>query len=69
LYSLSPLAGGEGIFEIASSINSDAIADKAFKELPEVVKHLKATGRGWQTRIDESLKKLIAPRKRPASKV
>jgi uncharacterized protein (DUF4415 family) len=30
---------------------------------PEVVRHFKATGRGWQTRIDDSLKKLIAPRK------
>ena len=36
---------------------------------PEVVVHFKATGRGWQTRIDETLKKLIAPVKRPASKV
>ena len=36
---------------------------------PEVVRHFKATGRGWQTRIDETLKKLIAPGKRPASKM
>jgi uncharacterized protein (DUF4415 family) len=35
---------------------------------PEVVKHFKATGPGWQTRIDESLKKLIAPHKRTVSK-
>ena len=36
---------------------------------PEVVTHFKATGRGWQTRIDETLKKLIAPAKRRESKV
>ena len=27
---------------------------------PEVVKHFRAKGRGWQTRIDEALKKLLA---------
>ena len=26
---------------------------------PEVVKHFRAKGRGWQTRIDEALKKLL----------
>lgn len=26
---------------------------------PEVVKHFRARGRGWQTRIDEALKKLV----------
>ena len=26
---------------------------------PEVLKHFRATGRGWQTRIDEALKKLV----------
>ena len=36
---------------------------------PELVTHFKATGRGWQTRIDETLKKLITPEKRRASKV
>ena len=36
---------------------------------PEVVTHFKAGGRGWQTRIDETLKKLIAPGRRPASKI
>lgn len=35
---------------------------------PDVVRHFKASGRGWQTRIDEALKKLIAPGGRPASK-
>ena len=35
---------------------------------PDVVRHFKASGRGWQTRIDETLKKLIAPRRRPPSK-
>lgn len=30
---------------------------------PEVVKHFRAKGRGWQTRIDEALRKLVAPRK------
>ena len=27
---------------------------------PEVVKHFRAKGPGWQTRIDEALKKLLA---------
>lgn len=27
---------------------------------PEVVRHFRATGRGWQTRIDEQLKKLVS---------
>ena len=36
---------------------------------PEVVRHFKAGGRGWQTRIDDTLKKLIVPGKRPVSKV
>jgi len=36
---------------------------------PEVVRHFKATGRGWQTRIDDALKKVVAPRRRPASKI
>jgi uncharacterized protein (DUF4415 family) len=36
---------------------------------PEVVTHFKAGGRGWQTRIDETLKKLIVPGRRPASKI
>lgn len=27
---------------------------------PEVVKHFRAKGRGWQTRIDEALKKIVA---------
>lgn len=36
---------------------------------PEVVRHFKAGGRGWQTRIDETLKKVIAPGRRPASKI
>lgn len=31
---------------------------------PEVVAHFKATGRGWQTRIDETLKKAIEPKRR-----
>lgn len=26
---------------------------------PEVVKHFRARGRGWQTRIDEALKKIV----------
>jgi uncharacterized protein (DUF4415 family) len=26
---------------------------------PEVVKHFKAKGRGWQSRIDEALRKLV----------
>ena len=36
---------------------------------PEVVTHFKAGGRGWQTRIDDTLKKLLAAGKRPTSKV
>jgi uncharacterized protein (DUF4415 family) len=31
---------------------------------PEVVDHYKAQGPGWQTRIDEALKKSIAPKRR-----
>lgn len=31
---------------------------------PEVVAHFKATGKGWQTRIDETLKKAIEPKRR-----
>lgn len=31
---------------------------------PEVLAHFKATGRGWQTRIDETLKKAIEPKRR-----
>jgi uncharacterized protein (DUF4415 family) len=31
---------------------------------PEVVAHFKSTGKGWQTRIDETLKKAIEPRRR-----
>jgi len=31
---------------------------------PEVIAHFKASGRGWQTRIDETLKKAIAPKRR-----
>lgn len=31
---------------------------------PEVLAHFKATGKGWQTRIDETLKKSIAPKRR-----
>lgn len=27
---------------------------------PEVVRHFRAKGRGWQTRIDQALKKLVA---------
>ena len=27
---------------------------------PEVVKHFRARGRGWQTRIDEALRKIVA---------
>ena len=30
---------------------------------PEVVKHFRAKGRGWQTRIDEALKRLVGSRK------
>lgn len=30
---------------------------------PEVVKHFRAKGRGWQTRIDEALRKLVGSRK------
>ena len=30
---------------------------------PEVVKHFRAKGRGWQTHIDEALKKLVGSRK------
>lgn len=30
---------------------------------PEVVKHFRAKGRGWQTRIDSALKKLIGSRR------
>jgi uncharacterized protein (DUF4415 family) len=30
---------------------------------PEVVKHFRATGRGWQTRIDEALRRLVGSRK------
>ena len=36
---------------------------------PEVVRHFKASGAGWQTRIDEALRKLIAPGKRTTSKM
>jgi uncharacterized protein (DUF4415 family) len=36
---------------------------------PEVVEHFKAGGRGWQTRIDDTLKKVIAPGRRPTSKI
>ena len=31
---------------------------------PEVIAHFKATGKGWQTRIDETLKKAIEPKRR-----
>jgi uncharacterized protein (DUF4415 family) len=31
---------------------------------PEVVDHYKSLGPGWQTRIDEALKKSIAPKRR-----
>lgn len=31
---------------------------------PEVLEHFKATGKGWQTRIDETLKKAIEPKRR-----
>lgn len=31
---------------------------------PEVIAHFKTTGRGWQTRIDETLKKAIEPKRR-----
>jgi uncharacterized protein (DUF4415 family) len=31
---------------------------------PEVLAHFKAKGRGWQTRIDETLKKAIEPKRR-----
>ena len=27
---------------------------------PEVIRHFRAKGRGWQTRIDQALKKLVA---------
>ena len=30
---------------------------------PEVVRHFRAKGRGWQTRIDEALKKIVASAK------
>lgn len=30
---------------------------------PEVVKHFRAKGRGWQTRIDEALRKVVGSRK------
>lgn len=30
---------------------------------PEVVRHFRAEGRGWQTRIDEALRKFVAARK------
>ena len=30
---------------------------------PEVVKHFRAKGRGWQTRIDAALKKIVASAK------
>ena len=30
---------------------------------PEVIEHFKATGTGWQTRIDETLKKTISQQK------
>jgi len=30
---------------------------------PEVVSHFRARGRGWQTRIDEALRKFVAARK------
>ena len=30
----------------------------------DVVAHFKATGKGWQTRIDETLKKAIEPKRR-----
>lgn len=30
---------------------------------PEVVKHFRAKGRGWQTRIDDALKKLVGTRR------
>lgn len=28
---------------------------------PEVVRHFRATGKGWQTRIDEALKAIVPP--------
>ncbi|HWF10607.1 MAG TPA: BrnA antitoxin family protein [Bryobacteraceae bacterium] len=31
---------------------------------PEVIAHFKAKGKGWQTRIDETLKKAIEPKRR-----
>lgn len=31
---------------------------------PEVIAHFKAKGRGWQTRIDETLKRAIEPKRR-----
>ena len=30
---------------------------------PEVVKHFRAKGRGWQTRIDDALRKLVGSRR------
>ena len=30
---------------------------------PEVVRHFRAKGRGWQTRIDEALKKIVTSAK------
>jgi|SRR5689334_12378349 uncharacterized protein (DUF4415 family) len=30
---------------------------------PEVVRHFRAKGRGWQTRIDEALRKLVGSRR------
>ena len=30
---------------------------------PEVVRHFRAKGRGWQTRIDDALKKIVASAK------
>ena len=30
---------------------------------PEVVKHFRAKGRGWQARIDEALRKLVGSRR------
>lgn len=31
---------------------------------PEVIAHFKAKGKGWQTRIDETLKRAIEPKRR-----
>jgi uncharacterized protein (DUF4415 family) len=31
---------------------------------PEVLEYFKSTGKGWQTRIDETLKKAIEPKRR-----